>query len=199
MKKKKVLIIVAHPDDETIWMGGTILRKIEDWDTTIISLCRKSDEDRAPKFKKVCDVYNAKSFISDLDDESSEPLDISEFISRILDFAEKQYDEIYTHGKNGEYGHIRHIECNEAVKKIIDDKTIKTDKLFFFSYKKKSSPGTDTGFDSYAQVSANKFINLNNLELIKKKDLIQNVYGFSKNGFEERTCREQESFDEYLK
>ena len=45
---KKALIIVAHPDDETIWMGGTILKYTElEW--TIYSLCRASDKDREPK------------------------------------------------------------------------------------------------------------------------------------------------------
>ena len=29
--KKECLIIVAHPDDETIWMGGNILRNKKKW------------------------------------------------------------------------------------------------------------------------------------------------------------------------
>ena len=64
---KTALCIVAHPDDETIWMGGTIMKNNYNW--TIICLCRKNDLDRSPKFKKVCDYYKAKSIISDLDDE----------------------------------------------------------------------------------------------------------------------------------
>ena len=57
---KKASIVVAHPDDETIWMGGTILKN-KYWDWTIISLCRKNDPDRMPKFKKVCAYYGAKA------------------------------------------------------------------------------------------------------------------------------------------
>ena len=52
-KNANALIIVAHPDDETIWSGSVILRypKIN---LTIFSLCRRHDKDRYPKFLKVC-------------------------------------------------------------------------------------------------------------------------------------------------
>ncbi len=55
---KRVAIIVAHPDDETLWAGGTILSHPE-WECFVVSLCRKSDPDRAPKFKKVLEVLGA--------------------------------------------------------------------------------------------------------------------------------------------
>lgn len=35
----KAAIIVAHPDDETIWSGGLILKKPE-WQWTVLSPCR---------------------------------------------------------------------------------------------------------------------------------------------------------------
>jgi len=64
-------VIVAHPDDETIWMGGSLIKNCvieKDWKVEIISLCRKNDAERAEKFFKVCSFLNAKGFISDLDD-----------------------------------------------------------------------------------------------------------------------------------
>ena len=41
---KKANVIVAHPDDETIWMGGKIIHE-KDFQWTILSLCRKDDLD----------------------------------------------------------------------------------------------------------------------------------------------------------
>jgi LmbE family N-acetylglucosaminyl deacetylase len=190
MKEKEILVIIAHPDDETIWAGGTLLENKSK--KTIISLCRKNDKDRAPKFEKVCKILNSKRYMSDLDDlEEGHYKKISkkEVIKRILKFTKKKkYDYLYTHGKNGEYGHIRHREIHQIVDEMLEKRLLFAKEVFFFSYRRK-------GKFCNINPDADILIKLKKSCFKMKKRLIQEIYGFKKGSFEEKSCRNVEAFD----
>jgi hypothetical protein len=194
MKKKDILVIVAHPDDETIWAGGMLLRS--KYNKTIICLCRKKDKDRCPKFKEACKIFNANGHISDLDDLEEgyyKKVSSKDIIKRILRITKgKKYDCVFTHGRNGEYNHIRHVEVHNAVMEMLEKGLLSAKKVFFFSYKKRKNY-----FQGYAAYNSNadKLIKLNRDELSMKKNLIKNVYGYKKGGFEEKSSGEIEAFD----
>lgn len=188
---KNVLIVVAHPDDELIWMGGMLLRHKNDWNITVLSLTRASDKDRAPKFKKSCETLGVNGFIYDLDDETANPWNPEDATSIISNFSDRNYDIVFTHGENGEYNHLRHKELNKIINKLVKDKILKTKSLMNFAYLKQENDYQ--GF-CIPNSNTNNFIKLKSHELSIKKNLIKNVYGYQEGGFEEKSCNVVESF-----
>src|SRR5471030_758716 len=102
-KTKTVAIIVAHPDDETLWAGGTILVNPL-WDCFVACLCRKNDTDRSPKFKRVLKILGAKGKMSNLDDgPEQKPLPENEVEEAILQLLPAtHFNLVITHSINGE-------------------------------------------------------------------------------------------------
>ncbi len=196
MGKSEALVVVAHPDDETIWMGGTILRN-KNWNWTILSLCRASDTDRKPKFDKVCKAYKAKGLIYDLDDETMKPVGVEEVTEIIKSGLNKnKFDFIFTHGKNGEYGHVRHLDAHKAVEELIKSGELKADKVYFFNYEEGDNV-------PYPELKAPKPIEnadfvlpLTEKELELKKEIVRDIYGYpNEHGFELMSCNPVESFE----
>ncbi|MCX6280152.1 MAG: hypothetical protein NT004_18980 [Bacteroidetes bacterium] len=117
MRSKTVAVIVAHPDDETLWTGGTILSHPK-WQWFIVCLTRSLDTDRSLKFHRVLNIFKAEGIMGNLDDEPDQkPMDEQEVESRILELLPaRHYDLLISHNPTGEYTrHLRHEETGTAV------------------------------------------------------------------------------------
>lgn len=188
---KDIAVIVAHPDDETLWCGGTILQH-PDCRWFISCLCRKNDIDRSSKFTKVLHIYKATGTMGDLDDgPDQKALDKKEVQNAILVQLPKQnFDLIITHSPQGEYTrHLRHEEVGKAVIELWNDGKITTKELWFFAY--------EDGEKKYypkAMKSASMYQNLPKAIWKEKHRIITEVYGFDATGFEAKTTPTAEAF-----
>jgi LmbE family N-acetylglucosaminyl deacetylase len=184
-------VIVAHPDDETLWAGGAILMN-PDVNWTIMTLCRKSDSDRAPRFFRAADEFGAQAFMADLDDGPDQtPLKQTLIQQTILDvLPTDRFDLIITHDRAGEYTrHLRHEETCRAVMALWQSEQLHAPQLWTFAYEdgeKKYLPRPIDNADIICKLPDEIFE--------KKYNIITEVYGFAPDSFETKTTPANEAF-----
>ncbi len=189
--RQPAAVVVAHPDDETLWCGGYIMTHPE-FDWRIVTLCRASDPDRAPRFHRVLEQLGAVGEMADLEDEPDQvPLpiqQIQETTARLL--AGRSYSLILTHGPKGEYTrHRRHEECCRSVVALWQSGSIATKRLWLFAYE-------DGGHAYLPRVcnDADRRDMLTENLWLEKHRLITDVYGYGLDSWEARTVPREEGF-----
>ena len=122
---KNALIITAHPDDESIFMGGTIAEfKRWRWSVLCMTDCdTRFNKRRQEELLAVSQIYerNGVTFTPYMlgIKKRNGRFSKKEIFRKLKDFIHT-YDKpdiIFTHNKNGEYGHKTHKLVNEIVKK----------------------------------------------------------------------------------
>jgi len=184
-------IVVAHPDDEALWAGGTILMH-PSWNWFILSLCRGSDPDRAPRFHRALEIFHAEGRMGDLDDGPEQiPLDECDVKTTILELLpDRQFDLLITHDPAGEYTrHLRHEETSKAIIHLWYEKKISVAEVRTFAY--------EDGGKAYIPQpirSATIYFELPEDIWQKKYRIITETYGFKEDSFEAQTTPRAEAF-----
>jgi LmbE family N-acetylglucosaminyl deacetylase len=188
---RRAAVIVAHPDDETLWGGGTIIARRR-WSWHIIALCRGSDQDRANKFFRALAHLNVSGALADLDDGPEQrPLGDNEVELAIAPLlSDALFDLVMTHGPRGEYTrHRRHEETCRAVVRLWAKGTIRCSSLLIFAFEDggrahlpRSIPGAPLQESLSEAVWREKY------------ELITECYGFALESWEARTTPRAEAF-----
>ncbi len=148
----KALLVVAHPDDETVFLGG-YLRKHSFYDWTIVSVTHSLNSKRGEEFQKACEYYNARPIMLGFPDELEKSLGEDRLKQDLAQINFKDYGLVISHNSEGEYGHLHHIEVGKAVRSLCSN-------VFQIGY----------------NMNADLKIMLNEWELAQKKKVIQEIY-----------------------
>lgn len=139
LKKAKNLMIVAHPDDETLWGGAHLLVG----NYLVVCVTGGTSRVRIREFKKVMMKTNNQYVFLKYPDLTCKGVSkwhkewpfITADLKKII--TSKKWDNIVTHNNIGEYGHIHHRLTSKIVTIIIKSLKIDSNFYYFGDYYKK--------------------------------------------------------------
>ncbi len=132
----KKLMIVAHPDDETLWGGSHLL----EGDYLIVCMTHGKDRVRSAELKAVAEAsgnaclvlcYPDKT-LGRRDDWSMVKEQMEQDISLLLE--SQDWELVVTHNQKGEYGHIHHRMTHSMVVSAYEKEHLTVPLYFFGTY-----------------------------------------------------------------
>ena len=136
------VMIVAHPDDETIWGGMHLLKD----KYLVVCLTNGDNEIRSKEFKEVMKKTQNTGLILNYPDKTNGKRDnwkssyqkIEDDLNYLL--SKQHFNLVVTHNPKGEYGHQHHKMTSAIVTSIAKDLAITNNLKYFGLYYRKTNP-----------------------------------------------------------
>jgi len=109
------LIIVAHPDDETLFASSELVHG--NWHVLSVT---GQNRDTKHEFRRVMESLGLTYELWCLDDGWEGPWDNHDVTERLEEIIGHGYDNVLTHNEQGEYGHFQHRMLHQIVNQIVD-------------------------------------------------------------------------------
>ncbi len=162
-RKKNGLIIIAHPDDETLFFSGLIQNKAPKYAWEIICVTDGNADGqgnrRHRQFKRACQSLGVtKTQWWGFPDRFESRIPLSALTKKLQEFILTSHtDIVFTHNVLGEYGHPHHQDVSFAVHQVFQTTSI---------------PVFSTAYNAYPELK----INLTAAEFQLKTKILSTIY-----------------------
>ena len=184
-------VVVAHPAEETLWAGGTILLHPESkW--TVVAVSGKNGPVTAERFDRAMDALGASGLRGEVPDTTDHSFRAARQLQKaILDLLPvARFDLVITHGPWEEYTrHRNHEDVGKAVFALWENDMLLTRQVWRFAY--------EDGGGKYLPrfvPDADQLRWLPEQTWKRKYEILTDIYGYSPDSFEAKTTPRQESF-----
>lgn len=152
LKDYDSLMVVAHPDDETIWGGS----HLENGKYVVVCITNGTNSTRRKEFANVMKQTGSIGLMLTYPDKTNGERDnwdsCKEQIQKDIDtiVSKKNWATIATHNPDGEYGHIHHQMTSAITTQAVEQQKL-TDHLYYFGIYVKAKNMEKENYQTYLE------------------------------------------------
>ncbi len=187
----RALVIVAHPEDEILWVGGMIMMH-PNWNWRIVSVCQDINRTQRSRFLESLQQLGSSGFMVNMSSDSKSDVFGKNTMHNAFRSAMENtsYDVLITHSPLSESrqqvgnGHV-----GEAALSLWQQKELKIGQMWMFAY----ANGDESSLPRAIE-TADIVVRLASDMWNRKCDLLRQVYHFTTDSLQVRTAPATEAF-----